>query len=197
GSKGGVYGSGWIAGIVGGCGKLAYLVRRMTELTPGRAQTVGAMAERWDGLFKLDLAPRADLRLNASALVLDERQRWQIGQLFQFADNRQWTAQVGAEWVRGGHRLAPALSASDYRHRSRAATSPRPVEGSGELEIQRLLEAEMIYGGSWGDFALDGGIEVRREEISSDRVVARDRQLHTAEPFAQVTIPVGEARIVP
>ncbi|MQA89825.1 MAG: TonB-dependent receptor [Gemmatimonas sp.] len=197
GTQGRLDGSGSIGGTAGGISYLGDVGRRMTELTPGRAQTNGAIAERWDGLFKLGSQVGQDLRLHASALVLDERQRWQTGTLFQFADNRQWTAQVGAEWTWGSHRLAPALSASDYTHLSRSATGPQPVEGSGEEEAQRLYEAELIYGGSWRDVDVDGGVELKREEISSDRVVDAERNLHTVEPFAQLSIPLGGVRLVP
>jgi len=169
----------------------------MTELTPGRADEQGALAERWDGLLKLGWAADSALRVEASAVVLDERQRWQGGPLFNFAENRQWSARVGADWARGTHRLAPALYWTEFDHLSRRATAAQPVAGSGEEEVQRLLEGELLYNLGLGRHTLDLGVEGKREEISSDRVRGRDRALHTLEPFAQATWALGGWQLVP
>lgn len=189
--------SGLLRGTAGAFQYLADAGRRTTELTPGRVEEQGALAERWDGLFKLGWAPDSSLRVEASAVVLDERQRWQGGQLFQFADNRQWSTRVGAEWIRNDHRLSPSLYWTEFDHLSRRATAPEPVAGSGEQEAQRLLEGELLYNLGMGRHALDAGVEARREEISSDRVRGRDRALHTLEPFAQATWALGGWQLVP
>ncbi|MEW5926049.1 MAG: TonB-dependent receptor [Gemmatimonadota bacterium] len=189
--------SGTLRGTVGSFQYLADAGRRSTELTPGMAETQGALAERWDGLFKLGWAPDSALRVEASAVVLDERQRWQGGQLFTFADNTQWSARVGADWTRGAHRLAPALYWTGFDHLSRRATAARPVDGTGEEELQRLLEGELLYNLALGRHALDLGVEAKREEISSDRVRGRDRALHAVEPFAQATWALGGWQLVP
>lgn len=184
----------------GTLGSLRYLAdggRRYTELTPGRAEARGALAGRWDGLLKLGWAPDSSFRVEASALLLDERQRWQGGQLFHFADNRQHTASLGAEWRRGAHRLAPTLYLTEFDHHSRRATSPEPVAGTGQRELQRLVEAELLYNVGRGATALDLGLEARREEIRSDRVQGRERTLHSLEPFAQATLALGTWRLVP
>lgn len=184
----------------GTVGTFEYLVdagRRSTELTPGRAEERGALAERWDGMLKLGWAPDSALRVEASAVVLDERQRWQGGQLFSFADNRQWSARVGADWVQGAHRVAPALYWTEFDHLSRRATAPEPVAGTGEDEVQRLLEGELLYNLARGRHAVDLGVEAKREQISSDRVQGQDRALHTLEPFAQATWAMGNLQLVP
>jgi outer membrane receptor for ferrienterochelin and colicins len=188
------------ASLSGSAGRFGYVLdagRRSTELTPGRAAEQGALAERWDGMMKLGWSADSTLRLEASAMLLDERQRWQGGQLFSFADNRQWNARLGAEWTRGAHRLVPALYWTEFHHLARQATSPHPVAGAGEDEVQRLLEAELLHNVVLGPTALDLGLEAKREEISSDRVQARDRALHTIEPFAQATWVLAGLQVVP
>lgn len=187
-------------GMRGTAGPVRYLVdagRRAAELTPGRAEEGDALAERRDALVKLGWAPDPALRVEAAALLLDERQRWQGGQLFTFADNRQWGARLGAEWTRGAHRVAPSFHWSEFHHLSRRATGPRPVDGTGESEVQRLLEGELLWNLALGAHALDAGVEAKREEIASDRVAGHGRTLHAVEPFAQATWALGALQLVP
>lgn len=188
------------ASFGGGAGSFDYLIdagRRTTDVAPGMESRQGALAERWDGLLKLGWAPSRQLRVEASGLLLDERQRWQGGQLFQFADNDQRGARVGASWTAGAHHLSPTLHWTEFEHLSRRATVASPDAGSGERETQRLYEAELLYNLGRGDAGLDLGVEAKREEIGSDRVAGADRSLHTLEPFAQATLPLGALRLVP
>lgn len=173
------------------------LGRRGISLTPGQAETAGARAERWDGLAKLRWAADSSLVVEASALALDERQRWRSGQLWYFADNRQWSARLGADWSWGAHRISPTLYATEFSHLSRRANASRPVAGTGEREAQRLFEAELLYTGPVGGKVLDAGVEVVREEIDSDRVFGEARVLHSVEPFAQVTLGGDGWSVVP
>ena len=186
--------------LLGGVGPLSYLAdigHRSIELAPGRAGESGALARRWDGLLKgrWNVAPSFDVE--ASALVIDERQRWRSGSLYEFADNRQWGVRLGASWTTGRHHFAPTLYASEYDHLNRRATSPQPVPGTGERDVQRLWEAELLYGLTMGPHALDAGIELRREAIASDRVSGHDRTLHSVEPFVQTTWAFGKWSFVP
>lgn len=190
-------GSGTLRGTVGPFTYVLNGGRRATELTPGRADERGALAERWDGLVKVGWTPDASLTLEATVLAMDERQRWQSGQLFNFADNLQATAELGATWTAGAHRLAPAIYWTQFEHLSRRATSPEPVEGTGDAEIQRLIEGELLYTLDAGGRVLDLGIEAKREEIVSDRVTGNERALHTIEPFAQATWDLGAVSFVP
>jgi outer membrane receptor for ferrienterochelin and colicins len=89
------------------------------------------------------------------------------------------------------------LYATEFRHLSRSATSATPVEGSGEKETQRLLEAEMLYGLDLGAIAMDAGIEVKREAIHSGRVRDANRTSHSVEPFLQGTFARERWSIVP
>jgi outer membrane receptor for ferrienterochelin and colicins len=184
-------------GTLGRVKYVADLGRRSTELTPGRSETQDALAERLDGMLRLEWAADSTLRMETSAIVLDERQRWRGGPLYQFADNRQWSARAGAEWTRGASRVALALYISEFQHLARAATGSSPVEGSGDSESQRMMEGELLFGRTWGASALDAGVEARREEIDSDRVRGRDRAMHSVEPFAQTTFAFGAWQLVP
>lgn len=188
------------ANVLGGVGRFGYLAdlgRRTMGVAPGRPGESGALAERWDGLAKVDWRPSEEISLEAGALLIDERQRWRSGQLYHFADNVQSEARFGGSWTRGTQRLAPLIRATEFRHLSRQGTAAEPVEGAGEEETQRLVEAELVYGARPGGHLLDLGIEARREEIRSDRVVGRDRAQHTLEPFAQVTFTGDRWSLVP
>lgn len=172
--------------------------RRTIERIAGHSGETGAWAERWDGLAKVRWAPeRGGPVVEGSAFLLDERQRWQSGPLFQFADNQQWAGQLDATWEWGAHRLTPTLYATGFDHLSRSAATEEPVDGTGERETQRLLEAELVYGLEIGEHGLDVGVEARRELIHSDRVVDHERTAHTLEPFAQATLAWGGLRLVP
>src|SRR5690606_37399877 len=99
------------AGARGALGRLGYaaeLGRREIAVTPGMADTAGARAQRWDGLATLRWTGEHG-HVEASALVLDERQQWRNGQLYDFADNREWSLRLGASRQAGAHRFAPAL----------------------------------------------------------------------------------------
>jgi outer membrane receptor for ferrienterochelin and colicins len=181
GSQGRIDASSTVRGSLGSIGYLVDAGRRGTALTPGRAGERGALVERWDGLFKLSWSMDSALVVEASGLVLDERQRWQEGQLFHFADNVQSGARLGAAWTRGSHRFTPTIYWSQFEHLSRRATVPQPVEGTGDAEVQRLVEAELLYSGGFDAHALDLGVEAKREFTASDRVVGHERTLHTVE----------------
>lgn len=188
------------ANVRGSAGELAYAAeggRRTTQLTPGQSSETGALAERWDGMARVAWTPRPSLEVGASGLVLSERQRWQGGPLFYFSDNVQRSARVEGAWTTLGSRLSSTLYLTDFDHLSRQATASTPVEGSGEHEIQRLVEGELLYNLMRGEQALDLGVEAKRETTASDRVLGHDRVLHSFEPFAQATWSLGNVSIVP
>lgn len=179
------------ANALGGFGSIAWLAdvgRRSARLTPGQAEEEGALAERWDALAKVQWLADSAFSADAAVLFLDERQRWRAGQLYYFADNRQVEARAGARWTMDSHHLSSLVHATEFRHLARRATTPEPVEGTGEEETQRRFELELLYGGSLAGHALDLGLEAHREEIRSARVSGRERAVHTLEPFAQVTL---------
>lgn len=189
------------ANVIGGIGDAAYSVdggRRTIELVPGHAGETGTFATRWDGNARVQWDATDALTLNVGGLVLDERQRWRTGPVYNFVDNVQWGGRAGAVYTVGAHRFTPTLYATEFRHLSRRSTLPQPVSSpDDEEEIQRLLEAELLYAYTGDALAIDAGVELRREGIHSDRVVGFDRTLHSAEPFAQATWAGDSWSIVP
>ena len=187
--------------VMGGAGAFTGLVeagRRSVDLAPGWAGGSGAVSGRWDALSKVGWRTPVDgLRVDASAVFVDETQRWRSGQLYQFADNRQWSGRVGGVFERGRHRLTPTVYVTAFDHLSRRASTDEPVAGTGEQETQRLAEAELVYGVTAGRHSLDIGIEARREAVRSDRVAGRDRTQHTIESYVQTTLTSGPLTIVP
>lgn len=188
------------ANLRGSAGPVAYTVqggRRTTRLTPGQAAESGALSERWDGATRLSWTPRPSLEVEASGLMLRERQRWRGGPLYHFADNVQRSARLEAAWSAPASRLGATLYLTDFDHLSRQAPAPSPVDGSGDHELQRLVEGELLYNLARGASALDLGVEAKRETTASDRLAGHDRTLHSLEPFAQATWKVGSASLVP
>ncbi|HEX2165645.1 MAG TPA: TonB-dependent receptor [Longimicrobiales bacterium] len=188
-------------GMLGSAGSVAYAAdggRRTIELVPGHAGDAGTFATRWDGSARVQWQAAPSLLLNAGALLLDESQRWSSGPLYYFADNLQWGGRIGAVHTSGAHSFSPTLYATEFRHLARRSTLPEPVaSASDETEVQRLVEAELLYTHATERLAIDAGIEARRESIHSDRVTGADRQLHTLEPFTQVTWSGGAWSVVP
>jgi outer membrane receptor for ferrienterochelin and colicins len=178
---------------------------RTLHRAPGRAEEAGALADRLDGALKLRWAPDSARWVEASALVLDERQRWRSAGLFDFADNRQVGARLGASALVGTHRLTPTLHLSRFEHLARSSRTAVPVAGTGDRQVQRLAEAELLYAGRMGGVAVDAGIEARQEYVASSdgRIRAGagadggSRTLRSAEPFAQAELGGGEWSVVP
>jgi outer membrane receptor for ferrienterochelin and colicins len=186
-----------LSGGLGDVGLGADVGRRSIELTPGNAGDDGTLASRWDGLVKARWQPSASLALESSVLVVDERQRWRTGQLYSFADNTQLAARAGATLRRGEGALTALLYLSSFDHLSRRSTRPEPVSGSGERETQRLAEVELLYAGPLLGRGVDAGLEARHELIDSDRIDRGRRGQATLEPWAQVTLSLGEVSLVP
>jgi len=191
-------------GVTGGLARgdfsaLVDLGLRNVDRAPGRAQELGALTERADGIVKLGWITDSNLALEATAMVVDERQRWQSGSLFDFADNTQVSARVGARWRRGMHRLAPTFYFSSLDHLARQSSLPSPIAGTGDRQRQRLLEAELLYSGPLLGHVADAGVEVKREYISSTdgRIEGGDRSLASVEPFAQYEWTSGSWSILP
>lgn len=197
GSRGRLDVSGNVRGGGNGLALSADVGRRTVELVPGMNEVAGTYATRWDGMARAQWQAAPSLSLTTSGFLIDERQRWQSGQIYQFADNVQWGARAGAVWRQGRHRLAPTVYASEFRHLARTSTRTSPLEGTGETEVQRLIEAELLYALDLGGVDVDAGFEATREAIRSDRVAGQDRTLHAVEPFVQATWSSGPFAVVP
>ena len=74
---------------------------RTTEMTPGRESLDGALAARTDVALQLRAEADSNRSIDASVLVLDERQRWRTGTFFNFGDNRQYSGRVRGSWQAG------------------------------------------------------------------------------------------------
>jgi len=183
-------------------GEVAALVdvgRRDVDRAAGRPEESGALAERLDVMGRVSWRPDSSIALETSAMVLDERQRWPSGTQFDFADNTQVSARISADWRLGEHQLRPTLYLSQFEHLARRSAFSRPIAGTGDRQDQRLVEAELLYGTRVLGQALDGGIELRRERISSTdgRIAGGTRTLHSAEPFAQLEWAGDRWSVVP
>lgn len=176
---------------VGALGAEATVGHRTIETTPGQASADGALAARTDGLLKVQWRPDSVRRVEANVLALDERQRWRSGSFYNFGDNRQVNGRLGGTFARGAHRLSPSLSASLHDHRSRASTATLPIAGdTGQRQQQRVYQAELLYNGRIAAHAIDAGVQVRRDETETERVVGGRRELMLFEPFAQADVAV-------
>lgn len=180
-------------------GATADLGLRSIDRAPGIAGEIGTRAERADGAAKLRWQVMPTLAVAASGLIVDERQRWRSGTLYDFADNTQVSARVGAEWKSGWHRLLPTLYVSSLDHLARTSSLPSPIAGTGTRQRQRLVEAELLYGGVLFGHLADAGVEMKREYISSSdgRVNGGARTLTSVEPFAQYEWTTARWSVVP
>ena len=166
---------------------------RSTEMTPGRSEGAGALATRTDGAAKLRWTADSSRWIEASVLALDERQRWRTSAFYNFGDNRQASGRLTGAWQSGRHRLVPTLYASIYDHVSRSSTEPSPIRGdTGERQLQRVWQAELLYNARLGVHALDVGTQLRRDETETARVTGGLRSIVTVEPFAQADIALAE-----
>ena len=170
-----------------GAGQLSSRVdvgRRFIETTPGRSELIGALASRNDVAASLQWRS-AEGVLDAGFLGLDERQRWRSGALYQFADNEQWSGRVAFQ--RGG--LRALLYGSAFEHLSRGSSEPLPIAGdTGQLQVQRLFQGEVLYNGRVSRHAFDVGVQLRRDDTRSVRIPGGLRTLVTAEPLAQLEL---------
>lgn len=164
------------------------LARRYVETAPGIDAQDGALAARLDGAMKLRWAPDTMRSAELNVLALDERQRWRTGTFFGFSDNVQLNARAGAAFRVGRHRFAPGLSVSNWEHVARSSAFSLPVAGdTGQRQLQRIVQGELIYAGSYSPrLQLDAGVQMRVDEIETERVPGGLRRHTSIEPFAQV-----------
>ena len=189
------------AAIAGTQGRLGYAVDggyRHLDLTPGYSSDAFTRSQQWNVRARLSLAINPTLSVNGSMFGLSEEQRYQTSRNFQFADNNQRTARLGATWQKGSHRLTPLFYISHFDHLSRSGSTPRPVSDSGARDVQELTKLELTYSGIVRSAMIDAGLELRRERLVADRLSGgHERSLDAVEPFAQVTLTRGALSLVP
>lgn len=169
---------------------------RDVDLVPGQDAPLDAGTRRWDGNARVGWAAAPALRLEAGAWLVEESQRWRTGQLYQFADNRQWSGRLSAAWTRGAHRVTPSLYVAGFEHELSRASGPDPV-GGGDREVQRLAEAALAYTGTAGRLVMDGGAELRQDWTRSDRVEGGERDALATDAWGQGTWTAGRWSLVP
>lgn len=169
---------------------------RDVDLVPGQGAPLDAGTRRWDGSARLGWQAADDLRVEGGGWLVEESQRWRTGQLYQFADNRQWSGRLSAAWTRGAHQLTPSLYAAGFEHGLSRASGPDPV-GGGDRESQRLAEAALRYTGTAGALVLDGGAELRHEGTRSSRVQGGERDATSADAYGQGTWTAGALSLTP
>lgn len=197
GSRGRLEGSGNLAWRRGDVGATVDAGARTLDLAPGVAGDAGTYARRGNGTATLTWDASARTRATASLLAVREAQRYRTGQLYHFADNTQLAGRFGAERTQRWGRVSAALHGTSFAHLSRASTLDAPVSRDGERDQQSLWQGEVVANAAWGDLALDGGLQLRREGITADRVLERRRDVSSAEPFAQLTVTRGGWSLVP
>lgn len=173
--------------------------RRSVSIAPGVSSASGTTAERTDGAFKARITADSARWLEASALLLDERQRWRLTRFYEFGDNRQVSGRVGGSWARGRHRVTPTVSGSGYEHTYYSSELSRPIAGdTGQRQVQRLVEADLLYNLAFARASsLDLGVEARHEDARSPRVPGGRRVMRQVEPFAQAELALGRVSVVP
>ncbi len=169
---------------------------RLLDLVPGRADDGQTFANRGHAQGRAEWRPDSGVTVFASGFGMGEAQRYLTGQLFRFADNRQYAGRAGVTWQRGNHRIQPLVHWTQFTHLSRAALGPQPVADSGARDRQTLAELELTYNGPNPLGMLDAGLEVRQDAIRADRVPGA-RSLDQAEPYAQLTMVRGTLSVVP
>jgi outer membrane receptor protein involved in Fe transport len=102
---------------------------RHVDLVSGQDAPLDAGTRRWDGSARLGWQAAPALRVEAGGWLVDEGQRWRTGQLYQFADNRQWSGRLSAAWTAGAHRVTPSLYVAGFEHELSRASGPVPVGG--------------------------------------------------------------------
>jgi outer membrane receptor for ferrienterochelin and colicins len=172
---------------------------RHIDRTPGIAGTTGAFASRRDGMGSVRWTPSSALTLNASGLVVDERQRWPSGSVNDFADNTQANARVTATWMNATARLTSTLALSQLDHLSRTSQYSEPAPGTGDRQMQRLGQADVLYTRNTPVAVFDLGLQLRQEYIMSTdgRIAGGSRTLSSAEPYAQAEWSHGRWSLVP
>jgi outer membrane receptor for ferrienterochelin and colicins len=159
--------------------------RRSIESTPGRSEVIGALAERNDIAVKAQWRAAADANLEAAVLALDERQRWRSGGVYNFADNQQWSGRLSANYGN----VRTVLYGSVFEHLSRGSLQPLPIAGdTGQRQVQRLFQGEVMYNGRLRQHAVDIGLQLRRDDTRSVRIPGGLRTLSTIEPLAQLEL---------
>ena len=178
---------------------MANLGHRYVERTPGISGTAGALTDRVDGMATIRATPSSALALDASVLAVDERQRWPSGTQYGFADNRQVNARAGATWSTDALRVESTASLAQLDHLSRTSQYTSPIAGTGDTQLQRLGQGDVLISWHAGAAKFDAGALLRQEYIrSSDgRIAGGSRTLTSAEPYVHLEWTTSRWSVAP
>jgi outer membrane receptor for ferrienterochelin and colicins len=190
-----LYGAGQLGPLAasGGIGN------RHMDGTPGIAGIAGSFSDRRDGMGSVRWIPTGAFSLDASALLVNERQRWPSGELYDFADNTQVNTKLSGTWIGNESRFTSTLALSQLDHLSRTSQYTDPIAGTGDRQLQRLGQADLLYTRTTSAGVFDFGSQLRQEYIMSTdgRIADGPRTLYTGEPYAQAELNYGRWSIVP
>ncbi|HWG34988.1 MAG TPA: TonB-dependent receptor, partial [Gemmatimonadaceae bacterium] len=121
------------------------------------------------------------------------------GGVFDFADNTQTNARLTGAWLNPTSRLTSTLALSQLDHLSRTSPYTDPIKGTGDRQLQRLGEADVLYTHTSEAATIDIGTQVHQEYIMSTdgRIAGGPRTLMSADPYAQAEWQLGRWSIVP
>jgi outer membrane receptor for ferrienterochelin and colicins len=173
---------------------------RQQDRVPGDPDETGALAKETDASGAIVWRPEGNYRLEASGLFTKERLRSQSGTLYTFGDNTQIAARLVGRRQTETHLLQATLHGSEFTNLARSSAYPEPIAGTGNTQVQRLIEADLLWHGPvLPRLTADLGTEGRSEYISSTdgRIEGGPRSLGTFESYGQLEWTVGRLAVVP
>jgi outer membrane receptor for ferrienterochelin and colicins len=173
---------------------------RQQDRVPGDPDVEGALAKETDASGSIVWHPEGNWSLEGSALFTKERLRSQSAGLYNFGDNTQLAARLTGRRQTETHLLQATLHASTFENLARASAFPEPIAGTGNTQLQRLAELDLLWHGPLAtSLTADLGVEGRTEYISSTdgRIEGGPRSLATGETYGQLEWSVGRLAIVP
>ena len=187
--------------LMGGIGPATAIFEvgnRSMEITPGLSNESGGLTVRWDARGKTSWqTPIENLKMEASAFLLDERQEWKSGQLGYFVDNNQWSGTIKGIFSQVSSMASVTLYSTAFQHLSRKSTGSKPTPAKDQKEIQGLHKIEFLYNRQFKDNPIDMGFELTEESIKSPRIQGEKRGERNLESFAQTTLGWNSFKVVP
>jgi outer membrane receptor for ferrienterochelin and colicins len=173
---------------------------RQQDRVPGDPDEEGALAKESDASGAIVWRPEGNYSLEASGLFTRERLRSRSGTLYTFGDNTQVAVRLVGRRVTESHLFQATLHGSEFTNLARSSAYPEPIAGTGNTQVQRLVEADLLWHGPLlPQLTADVGAEGRSEYISSTdgRIEGGPRSLGTIESYGQLEWRVGRLAVVP
>jgi len=173
---------------------------RHQDRVPGDADVEGALAKETDASGAVVYRSGGIYSVEASGLYTKERLRSMSGTLYTFGDNTQIAARLVGKRETETHLFQATLHGSEFTNLARMSAYPEPIAGTGNTQVQRLIEADLLWHGPvLPSLTADIGTEGRSEYISSTdgRIEGGPRTLGTFESYGQLEWSVGRLAVVP